>query len=332
MSAVLPDVAALELTYRCNHKCRFCSCPWYAGMLKPGPEMDAAEWRQLICEFADQGVRQFAITGGETLLKDGVFDILDCAANVGSVNLLSNGRILDEKTIDFCAKRGIHLSISLPGLTTFNANTDSDTEVTKVLSHFQYAKSVGCTTTVGIAVTKLNLPELYETIAAAFLAGATNLLLNRFLPGGRGLKHPELLLTAEEVVKVADIAEAVLAKADRSGHFGTEMPECVIDASKYRHLQVSTGCSAASGFFVVGPNGMIRTCNHSPVEIVRWNEWRKLPDELEWMHMVRHDRLPAMCAGCDKAAHCAGGCREAARVFRGSPLAPDPVCETVKPK
>ena len=47
MSAILPDVAALELTYRCNHKCRFCSCPWYAGMLKPGPEMDAAEWRQL---------------------------------------------------------------------------------------------------------------------------------------------------------------------------------------------------------------------------------------------------------------------------------------------
>ena len=90
MSAVLPDVAALELTYRCNHKCRFCSCPWYAEMLKPGTEMDAAEWRQLICEFADQGVRQFAITGGEALLKEGVFDILDCAANVGSVNLLSN--------------------------------------------------------------------------------------------------------------------------------------------------------------------------------------------------------------------------------------------------
>ena len=53
MSAVLPDVAVLELTYRCNHKCRFCSCPWYAGMLKPGTELDAAEWRQLICEFAD---------------------------------------------------------------------------------------------------------------------------------------------------------------------------------------------------------------------------------------------------------------------------------------
>ena len=74
-----------------------------------------------------------------------------------------------------------------------------------------------------------------------------------------------------------------------------------------------------------GPNGMIRTCNHSPVEIVRWDEWRKLPDNPEWMHMVRHDRLPAMCGGCDKAAHCAGGCREAARAFRGSVVAPDPI-------
>lgn len=26
----LPPVAALELTYRCNHQCLFCSCPWEA--------------------------------------------------------------------------------------------------------------------------------------------------------------------------------------------------------------------------------------------------------------------------------------------------------------
>jgi hypothetical protein len=32
-----------------------------------------------------------------------------------------------------------------------------------------------------------------------------------------------------------------------------------------------------------------------------------------------------MCDGCDKAAKCLGGCREAARVFGGSPTAPDPI-------
>lgn len=100
-------------------------------------------------------------------------------------------------------------------------------------------------------------------------------------------------------------------------------------------LTVATGCSAASDFFVVGPNGMIRVCNHSPVELVRWDRWRSLGDESapgassaaheEWMHYVRHDRMPAMCGGCEQAGRCRGGCREAARVFRGSPTAPDPI-------
>ena len=27
----LPNAAVLELTYKCNHKCKFCSCPWFAS-------------------------------------------------------------------------------------------------------------------------------------------------------------------------------------------------------------------------------------------------------------------------------------------------------------
>ena len=213
----------------------------------------------------------------------------------------------------------------MPGLKSFAENTDSDTPVEHILGVFARARELGCGTTVGVAVTKLNLPELYETISAALVAGADSLLLNRFLPGGRGLSHPELMLTAEEVREVADVAEEVLSRAKRYGHFGTELPECMIDTEKYKFLQVSTGCSAATEFFTVGPNGMIRACNHSPVEILRWDEWERLPECEEWMHFIRHDYLPEMCAGCARAAKCMGGCREAARVFLGSPSAPDPL-------
>lgn len=212
MTTILPSVAVLELTYRCNHACRFCSCPWYAGMLKPGPEMEVGEWKRLI-----------------------------------------------------------------------------------------------------------------EVYSAALVAGADSLLLNRFLPGGRGLSHPELMLTADDVRHAADVAEEVLSRAKRHGHFGTELPDCMIDAGKYEYLNVTTGCSAATDFFTVGPNGRLRVCNHSPVELLKWNEWERLPECEEWMHYVRHDYLPKMCDGCDKAAKCLGGCREAARVFGGSPTAPDPI-------
>ena len=196
MTTILPSVAVLEMTYRCNHACRFCSCPWFAGMLKPGPEMEVDEWKRLIDTYASAGVTQFSFTGGEALLKEGCLELMDFASKRAQAGLLSNGRAMTEDVLRFCAERGIHVMMSMPGLTSFAANTDSDTSVEHILSMFGKAHELGCATTVGIAVTKLNLPELYETISAALVAGADSLLLNRFLPGGRGLSHPELMLTA----------------------------------------------------------------------------------------------------------------------------------------
>ena len=268
MTTILPSVAVLEMTYRCNHACRFCSCPWFAEMLKPGPEMEVDEWKRLIEAYAAAGVTQFSFTGGEALLKDGCLELMDFASKRAQVGLLSNGRAMTEDVLRFCAERGIHVMMSMPGLRSFAANTDSDTSVEHILSMFGKAHELGCATTVGIAVTKLNLPELYEAISAALVAGADSLLLNRFLPGGRGLSHPELMLTADDVCHAADVAEEVLSRAKRRGHFGTELPSCMIDAEKYEYLNVTTGCSAATDFFTVGPNGRIRVCNHSPVELV----------------------------------------------------------------
>lgn len=325
MTSILPSVAVLELTYRCNHACRFCSCPWFSDMLKPGQEMGIDEWKRLIETYSNVGVSQFSFTGGEALLKEGCLELVDFASKKAHVGILSNGRIMTEDVLKFCAERNVHVMMSMPGLKSFGMNTDSDTSVGHILSMLSVARKLGCQTTVGIAVTKLNLPELYETISAALIAGADSLLLNRFLPGGRGLSHPELMLTREEVCLAADIAEDVLSRVKRQGHFGTELPDCMIDAGKYKYLSVTTGCSAATDFFTVGANGMLRVCNHSPIELVKWDEWEKLPDCEEWMHYVRHDYLPKMCNGCAKAVRCLGGCREAARVYRGSPIAPDPI-------
>ena len=325
MTAILPPIAVLELTWRCNHACMFCSCPWFGGMLAPGPEMHVDEWKRLIDEYSAAGVRQFSFTGGEALMKDGCLELVDYASRRAAVNLLSNGRLVDETVIRFCAARDIRLSVSMPGLQTFAANTLSDTPVSHILAVFAKCRELGCKATCGVAVTQLNLPELYETLSAALVAGADSILLNRFLPGGRGLAHPELFLNAEDVRRSADIAEEVLSRARRYGHFGTELPACLLDASRYRYLNVTTGCSAATGFFCVGPGGMIRVCNHSPVEIARWDEWESLPANEEWMHYFRHDYLPAACAGCSRAAACMGGCREAARVLYGSPVSPDPL-------
>ena len=152
MTTVLPSVAVLELTYRCNHACRFCSCPWFAGMLKQGPEMEVGEWKRLIEAYSAAGVSQFSFTGGEALLKEGCLELMDFASKRAKVGLLSNGRVMTEDVLRFCSERGIHVLMSMPGLRSFAANTDSDTPVEHILSMFCKAHELGCATTVGVAV------------------------------------------------------------------------------------------------------------------------------------------------------------------------------------
>lgn len=45
-----PKSVVLELTYRCNHKCLFCSCPWENNFshYEKGQELDVREWEKAI--------------------------------------------------------------------------------------------------------------------------------------------------------------------------------------------------------------------------------------------------------------------------------------------
>lgn len=341
----LPATAVLEMTYRCNHACVFCSCPWLdpENGFDQRPELDIAEWHLVVSRLASLGCTRFAFTGGEALLKPGLLGLIEHAASLAVEHvetvdgelqsrmgppllyLLSNGKIMSDEVVRFCALHKVHLSLSLPGLRTFAEHTQGGTTAQDILGWFRRAAELGVETTVGVTVTALNIGELYETLAEALLAGAGDILLNRFLPGGRGLRNAaRLSLTAEDIPRMLDTAEDVLQTAKRWGSVGTELPKCLFDASRYERLTVGTRCSAARDFFVVGPSGHIRVCNHSPVRLVPVAELDRLPEHPEWQRFVFKDYLPSPCGGCPTRLDCDGGCREAARVVMGSPSGVDP--------
>lgn len=341
---ILPVTAVMEMTYRCNHGCVFCSCPWFARNGTSGVEMPAAEWRELIQTYADAGVVNFCFTGGEALMKDGILELIDFAATVPArwlemrdgtldewqapprVYLLSNGRLVDEDVLQLCQRHGVALSVSLPGLETFDAHTGGSDGPGYVLQIFRRAAELGVATTAGITVTRKNFHELYETISVALLAGADNILLNRFMPGGRGLDATDWLLTYDQAIRIPLIADDVLRKACRPGSIGTEYPRCALDPAACSTLKTGTRCSAATGFFVVGPSGQLRVCNHSPVELVHWRDFDNLRHHPYWKTFVHKTWTPRGCEGCSKlGTECDGGCREAAHVANGDVNAPDPM-------
>ena len=349
--SILPSTAVLEMTWACNHACLFCSCPWFDGATQPRPgEMPIAEWKELVGTFARAGVTSFCFTGGEPLLKEGLPELIAFTARLTAhhietvdgvlrkqdlpphLYLLSNGKAVTDETLEMCRELNIALSISLPGVETFGEHTRGGQPVENVLRIFRKASAMGIATTAGITVTRRNFHELYETIAMALIAGANQILLNRFMPGGRGLANRGLELSVEQIRQIPEIAEAVLKKADRRGHIGTEYPRCLVDPGKYTHIKVGTRCSAASDFFVVGPSGQLRVCNHSPVDLVHWRDYAELKDHPYWLQFALKDWHLNDCGGCSHlGVTCDGGCREAAHVSCGDVLGMDPVFRGQRP-
>lgn len=323
---VLPAVAALELTYCCNHKCIFCSCPWEAKKEYLEEELTFNQWTLAINELIKYGVSSFTLTGGEPLLRSDIKEIIDYILSFDiKLNIISNGRIINDDFLDYIAERGISICISVPGINTYKKHTGVD-NIEHILSLFEKTRARGVYTTANIAVTKKNLHELYENIALPLLHGANYILLNRFLPGGRGLCNTEYLLSKEETNEMLDIAEEVLSKAKKHGHVGTELPLCAINnPSKYKHIKISNLCSAAKNFCIVDPSGYLKVCNHSPTRICKYNELKTLEDNLYWKTFKHREYLPDMCKGCDKTDICDGGCREAAHVYYGRINDKDPI-------
>ena len=329
-----PQAVALELTYRCNHKCVFCSCPWYApsNNYPLVEELNCDQWFKAIDILYDNGVTAFSISGGEATLKDCMPQIVEYIHQNNlkrgyktPIVLISNGLAMREEFLQLFKRCNVHLSMSLPGYNTFQQHTGVD-NADGVLEWFKKAKEYGIKTTVNVTVTAKNIHELFETISLGLINGASSLLLNRFLPGGRGLENMnDLMLTNEQLQEMLDIAEEVLRLANRYGHVGTEIPLCAVNApKKYKNLAIGYQCAAAKGFFVIDPSGNIRTCNHSP-RIVGNIFSKPMIKDVDYWNMFAHSQYqPDHCKNCKAINICDASCREVANILKGSPKEIDP--------
>lgn len=313
--------------------CKFCSCPWYApnSNYPIGRELDINQWKQVIRKLYDFGVQAISISGGECLLKDCLPDILRFINEESQkrglrkeIVLISNGLLMNEDYLQLFKRSHVHLSMSLPGIETFAEHTGVD-NVNGVLHWFQEAKRVGLNTTVNITVTKLNYYELFRTISLGLINGASSVLINRFLPGGRGLLYKdELILNRAQLNGMLDMADEVLTLSNRYGFVGTEMPLCAIDAlKKHKHLRYGTKCAAAKDFFVIDPAGQVRTCNHSPRVVGNIFNQDIIEDKEYWNIFANSNYHPAICQSCKSINMCDCGCREVANILRYSPSAVD---------
>jgi radical SAM protein with 4Fe4S-binding SPASM domain len=89
----------LELTHRCNLRCRMCGV-WGKKNDRRLPELTLDEYIDLFAQMKRLGVQLVTLAGGEPFIRTDLFDIIAAAKTQGLIcNLFSNGTMIDRLKI-----------------------------------------------------------------------------------------------------------------------------------------------------------------------------------------------------------------------------------------
>jgi len=116
-----PLSSGLYITNRCNLKCGFCNI-WRKHKKET---LSLENTKKIIDALSDIECYYFSVTGGEPLLVDYIFDVLEYArkSNIKYIHMVTNGYLLDENTAKQLSASGLdELSISLDGDEAFHDN------------------------------------------------------------------------------------------------------------------------------------------------------------------------------------------------------------------
>ncbi len=101
--------ATLELTYRCNERCKHCYLATYDDKADGRPPLSLEEWKRILDQMAEIGVLLLVFIGGEAMMHPQFWGIAEYAAKKQfALTLITNGLLLNEDAADRIAELGFY--------------------------------------------------------------------------------------------------------------------------------------------------------------------------------------------------------------------------------
>ena len=196
-----------ELTMRCNERCLHCGSR--CGDVK-SEELPIGMYRQILdevkAEFSPR-LPQICITGGEPLLREGFYEILSYAHQLGFAwGMTTNGTLITKDVAKKLAQAGMAtVSVSLDGLREQNdmlrqtpGGYDRALQGIRNLVELKAFRHVQVTTVVHHKNIG-DLPGLFQVLEGIDI---DSWRIVNMEPIGRALQYPELMLTKEDYKKL----------------------------------------------------------------------------------------------------------------------------------
>lgn len=325
-----------EVTKRCNLDCIHC---YASSVNSTQAELTTAEGKQLLEQIARlDKFRMIVITGGEPLLREDIFELVEYAGKLGfHIVFSTNGMLLTPNMAKDLAKLGVaNFSISLDGYTA-----ECHESIRREPGCFQgaidgikAAAQTGVCLQVNFTAMRQNLAELPGLIDLAESLKADIVMVFQAIPPrneGQALE----LDSQEQMRLIRTIAEK--QKKSRALIMPVCCPEYWPWLIEHKRFSLSrnikskalSGCGAGSGFSYIRFDGDVWPCNFIPISAGNVRQtaftdiWNNSPLLQEFRGQPR--RLKGACGECSHQRIC-GGCRGRAFAHTTDPLAFDPAC------
>ena len=323
-----------HITNFCNLRCRHC----YQESFSKEADLPFSRLVEIADNFlpAIRGWNRQAcihLTGGEPLLQPDLFPLLeylDQNSGVSELGIITNGLLLDapaaERLSVFPKLKKLKISLDGPDPQTNDAIRSVGAFERVRQNLFFLPRSGRFEILLMFTVMKRNASRLLPFIQFARQAGVDGVILERFIPWGRGRSLAEGVLSAPEW------RQLVLNLYD---FFGLELEEN--EVPPYQAFQIpfqdqeaellGAPCVLGTDGLCLMPDGTVFPCRRFPRPIgnLLTDSLKSIWEKSEVLEKVRRkENLKGKCGTC-RIEGCTG-CRSLAYALTGDFLAEDPHC------
>jgi AdoMet-dependent heme synthase len=325
-----------EVTTRCNLSCIHC----YASSVEATQaELSTAEGKQLLEQIARlKEFRMIVITGGEPLLRNDIFELMEHAGKLGFHIIFStNGTLLTPDMAKDLARLGVaNFSISLDGYTQecHESIRRKPGCFQSAIDGIKAAAKTGVCLQVNFTAMQQNLAELPGLIDLAEELKTDIIMVFQAIPPRKDRGALELGMEEQ-----TQLMRTIATKQKKTR--ALIMPVCspeywpwLVEHKRFNlgHVIQSkafSGCVAGSGFCYIRFDGQVWPCNFIPLSAgnVRQTNFPDIWNNSSLLQEFRGQprRLKGACGECRHQKIC-GGCRGRAFAHTTDPLAADPNC------
>lgn len=325
-----PTYLVWEITLACDLGCKHCGSR--AGKARES-ELSTEKCLELVEQFAEAGIREITLIGGEAYLRDDWHIIAAAISNAGiRCGITTGARNLDQDRVDKAVAAGVHtIGISIDGLQHTHDMLRGPGSFAALLGAAERISKSPIRLTTNSQINRLSLPELPALADRIVAMGSKAWQIAVTVPLGRAADRPELVLQPYDLLELfpllvwlkrnhLDPAGVRLFPANNVGYFGPYSAEL-------RSGSHFGGCGAGRTTLGVEADGSLKACPSLPsadytVGNLETSSLESLSEdggELKKLSRRTKADLWGFCATCYYAEECLAGCTWTSHAILGRP-------------